>query len=108
MTFKLSHVAIAAGLLAAASVAFADPVSPNVAPSNYASGPGVTDIFMSGSSAVDLALTKFLANSWLPHTLHAYRTDAGGKTYYLWTCETNNTAPNFVLPTGNTKIAIHK
>ena len=104
MNFKLS--AIAATLAASASVAFANPVSPNVDPSNYTSG--TTDIFLSGSSAVDLALTKFIANSCLPSTLDTYRTDAGGKTYYLWTCETNNTAPNFVLSSGHTKIAIHK
>ena len=105
MNFKLSTI-VAATLAAAASVAFADPVSPNVAPSNYTTG--TTDIFLSGSSAVDLALTKFIANSCLASTLDTYRTDAGGKTYYLWTCETNNTAPNFVLSTGHTKIAIHK
>ena len=105
MNFKLSTI-VAATLAAAASVAFADPVSPNVAPSNYTTG--TTDIFLSGSSAVDLALTKFIANSCLASTLDTYRTDAGGKTYYLWTCETNNTAPNFALSSGHTKIAIHK
>jgi ABC-type phosphate transport system substrate-binding protein len=105
MNFKLSTI-VAATLAAAASVAFADPTSPNVAPANYTTD--TTDIFLSGSSAVDLALTKFIANSCLPNTLDTYRTDAGGKTYYLWTCETNNTAPNFVLSTGHTKIAIHK
>ncbi len=108
MTFKLSHIAIAAGLVAAASVAFADPVNPNITPATYTSGAGVTDIFLSGSSAVDLALTKFIANSCSANTLDTYRTDAAGKTYYLWTCETNNAAPNFVLSSGNTKIAIHK
>ena len=107
MTFKLSLV-VAAGLVASASVAFADPVNPFFAPSTYASGPGVTDIYLSGSSAVDLALTKFIANSCNASTLDTYRTDAGGKSYYLWTCQTNNTAPNFVLASGNTKIAIHK
>ena len=108
MTFKLSRIVAAAGLAAAASVALADPVNPNVAPATYTSGAGVTDIFLSGSSAVDLALTKFIANSCNANTLDTYRTDAGGRTYYLWTCETNNTAPNFVLSSGNTKIAIHK
>jgi len=106
MTFKLSHVATAAAAAVIASSAVAGPTSPNVDPAQYLTG--TTDIYLAGSSAVDLALTKFIANSCQASTLDTYRTDSGGKTYYLWTCETNNTAPNFVLPSGNTKIAIHK
>jgi ABC-type phosphate transport system substrate-binding protein len=106
VNFQLSRIAAAAGMIVAASAAVANPQSPNVDPSNYTSG--TTDVYLAGSSAVDLALTKFIANSCLPSTLDTYRTDAGGRTYYLWTCETNNTAPNFVLASGNTKIAIHK
>ena len=106
MTFKLSHIAAAVTLAALASAALADPTSPNRAPGNYTTG--TTDIYLSGSSAVDLALEKFIANSCNANSLDAYRTDAGGRTYYLWTCETNNVAPNFVLASANTKIAIHK
>jgi len=106
MTFKLSHVAAAAAVAFIASSAFANPNTPNIDPSQYTSG--TTDVYLAGSSAVDLAVEKFIANSCLPSTLDAYRTDAGGKTYYLWTCETNNSAPNFVLSSANTKIAIHK
>jgi len=106
MNFKLSHVAAAAGLAVIAGAALANPLTPNVDPSLYTSG--TTDIYLAGSSAVDLALTKFIANSCNPSTLDTYRTDAGGRTYYLWTCETNNSGSNFVLTSGNTKIAIHK
>ena len=102
MTFKLSLVA--AALAVTGSAAFANPVSPFVAPSAYTAG--TTDIYLSGSSAVDLALTKFIANTCIANTLDTYRTDAGGKTYYLWTCSTAVGA-NFGLAS-NTKIAIHK
>jgi ABC-type phosphate transport system substrate-binding protein len=106
MNFKLSHIAAASAVAFVASSAVAGPISPNVDPAQYTTG--TTDIYLAGSSAVDLALTKFIANSCNPSTLDTYRTDSGGKTYYLWTCQTNNTAPSFVLPSGNTKIAIHK
>ena len=105
MKLQLNHIASAIGMLAVASAALADPTTPNRAPANYTSG--TTDVFLAGSSAVDLALTKFIANTCVAGSLDTYRTDAGGKTYYLWTCET---APgsNFSLASGNTKIAIHK
>ncbi len=110
MTFKLSHIAAATVAAVIASSALADPQTPNRPLANYVSGAGVTDVYIAGSSAVDLALTKFIANSCNANTLDTYRTDAGGKTYYLWTCETSNVAANgnFVLSSGNTKIAIHK
>ena len=112
MTFKLSHIATAAAVALIATSAIADPVSPFHPVSDYAGGTanGVTDIYLAGSSAVDLALTKFIANSCNPNSLDTYRTDAAGKTYYLWTCQTSNNAANgnFVLSSGNTKIAIHK
>jgi len=106
MQLKLSRVSAAAGLALVATAALANPTGPFNPPGNYTSG--TTDIYLAGSSAVDLALTKFIANSCLPGSLDTYRTDAGGKTYWLWTCTTNNVAPNWVLASGNTKIAIHK
>ena len=107
MNFKLSHIATAAVLAVASVAAIANPISPNVDPSVYTPA-DTTDIYIAGSSAVDLALTKFIANSCNASTLDTYRTDAGGKTYYLWTCETNGTGSNFHLASGNSKIAIHK
>ncbi len=103
MTFKLSRIVVAAGVAFVATAALADPQGPFVAPSAYTSG--TTDIYLAGSSAVDLALTKFIANTCAANTLDTYRTDAGGKTYYLWTCTAGS---GFPLTSGNTKIAIHK
>ena len=60
MHLKLSHVAAAVGLAFVANVALADPVTPFRAPANYTTG--TTDIYLAGSSAVDLALEKFIAN----------------------------------------------
>ncbi len=102
MKFALKQIASAAALVAVSSAAFA--VSPNIAVSNYSSG--TTDIYLSGSSAVDLALEKFIANTCVANTLDSYRSDAVGKTYYLWTCSSASGA-NFGLAS-NTKIAIHK
>ncbi len=103
MTFKLSHIATAAGLAVVAASALANPTSPNRDPNQYSSG--TTDVYLAGSSAVDLALTKFIANTCNAASLDTYRTDAGGKTYYLWTCETTGSTGFGVA---NTKIAIHK
>ena len=105
MTFKLSHIALAVGLGCVASAVLANPTTPNRNPANYTSG--TSDVYVAGSSAVDLALTKFIANTCAAGTLDTYRSDAGGRTFYLWTCETAAGA-NFNLTSGNTKIAIHK
>ena len=105
MKFHFTRIAMAVGALAATTSAFADPTTPNRPPANYSAG--TTDVFLAGSSAVDLALTKFIANTCVAGSLDTYRTDAGGKTYYLWTCETA-AGSNFGLSSGNTKIAIHK
>jgi len=104
VTFKLSLIVAAAGLVIGSS-AIAAPTGSAVPLSNYTSG--TTDIYVAGSSAVDLALTKFIANTCVAGSLDTYRADAGGKTYYLWTCSTA-AGSNFGLTSGNTKIAIHK
>ncbi|MEO5688085.1 MAG: hypothetical protein ABIR54_12025 [Burkholderiaceae bacterium] len=101
MNFKLS--CIAAALCVVGSAAMATPLSPNAPLSDYTTG--TTDIYIAGSSAVDLALTKFIANTCAPNTLDTYRTDAGGKTYYLWTCAAGASSS---WGTANSKIAIHK
>ena len=107
MTYALSKIAMAAGLAAIASSAVADPSGVNRPLSNYNSG--TTDVYLAGSSAVDLALTKFIANACDSGSLDTYRTDANGKTYYLWTCESTAAGGGtFGLTSGNTKIAIHK
>jgi hypothetical protein len=108
MKLHLTQIALAASLAAAMGAAFADPSGANVPVSTYTPGPGVTDLYLAGSSAVDLALTKFIANSCLPGTLDTYRSDAGGKTYYLWTCEVNGSQSSIALASGNTLLAIHK
>ena len=106
MKFALSNVAVATGLVLLASSALADPTGTNRPLSNY-SGADTTNVYLAGSSAVDLALTKFFAKACDANTLDVYRSDAGVKTYYLWTCET--TSPTgFALASGHTKIAIHK
>jgi len=104
MKFALSHIAAAAGLAVIASSSFATPTGVNRPISNYTTG--TTDVYLAGSSAVDLALTKFFDKACDPGTLDAYRSDAGVKTYYLWTCE-SSTANGFGLAS-NSKIAIHK
>ena len=100
MKFALKQIASAAALVAVSSAAFA--VSPTHPVSDYSTG--TTDIYLAGSSAVDLALEKFIANACVDNSLDSYRSDAAGKTYYLWTCTTDATHFN----TTNTKIAIHK
>jgi ABC-type phosphate transport system substrate-binding protein len=105
MKFALSHIAAAAGLAVIATSALANPTGVNRPLSNYTSG--TTDVYLAGSSAVDLALTKLFDKACDAGTLDTYRSDAGVKTYYLWTCETT-TASGFGLASGNTKIAIHK
>ena len=95
MKFTSSRLAVAATLALTASSSFA-------ALSDYTPGPGVTDIYLAGSSAVDLALTKFIAQACTPGTLNVYRSDAGVKTYYLWTCQSGS------FGTANSKLAIHK
>ncbi len=104
MNFKLSRITALVGLAFVATASFADPQSPNRAPANYTTG--TSDIYLAGSSAIDLALTKFIANTCAAGSLDTYRTDAGGRTYYLWTCESAPSA-NFKLGS-NTRIAIHK
>jgi len=104
VNFKLSRITALVGLAFVASSSFADPQSPNRPPANYTTG--TSDIYLAGSSAIDLALTKFIANTCATGSLDTYRTDAGGRTYYLWTCESANGA-NFKLGS-NTRIAIHK
>jgi len=106
MKFALSHIAAATGLALVATSALADPSGTNRPLSNYA-GADTTNVYLAGSSAVDLALTKFFAKSCDAGTLDTYRSDAGVKTYYLWTCETT-TGNGFGLASGHTKIAIHK
>jgi ABC-type phosphate transport system substrate-binding protein len=106
MKFALSNVAVATGLVLLASSALADPTGVNRPLSNY-SGADTTNVYLAGSSAVDLALTKFFAKACDTNTLDTYRSDAGVKTYYLWTCETT-TSNGFGLASGHTKIAIHK
>ena len=103
MNFKLSRIVFATGMAFAATAALADPTGGFNPPSTYSTG--TSDIYVAGSSAVDLALTKFIANTCVANTLDTYRTDAGGKTYYLWTC---TAGAGFPLSSGNTKIAIHK
>jgi hypothetical protein len=108
MKFNLTQIAAAAALLGVSSIACAtaNPITQPANPiSNYSTG--TTDIYLAGSSAVDLALEKFIANSCVDNSLDSYRSDAGGKTYYLWTCETDGLGQHF---TGfaNSKIAIHK
>ncbi|MEP6502328.1 MAG: substrate-binding domain-containing protein [Betaproteobacteria bacterium] len=105
MKFALSHIAAAAGLAVVATSALAAPTGVSRPLSNYTSG--TTDVYLAGSSAVDLALTKLFDKACDPGTLDTYRSDAGVKTYYLWTCE-STTANGFGLASGNTKIAIHK
>lgn len=105
MKFALSHITVAVGLAVVASSSFADPSGTNRPLSNYTTG--TTDVYLAGSSAVDLALTKFFAKSCDTNTLDTYRSDAGVKTYYLWTCESTSAA-GFGLASGHTKIAIHK
>ena len=106
MKFALSHIAAATGLALIASSALADPSGTNRPLSNYA-GADTTNVYLAGSSAVDLALTKFFAKACDAGTLDTYRSDTGVKSYYLWTCETT-TANGFGLASGNTKIAVHK
>jgi hypothetical protein len=102
---KLGHSRIVAGALSAVAFgALAVPVGPNVPPAEYGFPNSLTEVFLSGSPSVDLALTKILAQICDAETLDTYRTDAGGKTYYLWTCEMTH----FGFSSGQTKIAIHK
>ena len=102
---------VACGLALAAATAMADPISPNTPIANFVNTTpntnGVTDIYLAGSSAIDLALTKFIAVNCDANTLDSYRTDTGGKTYYLWTC-TTSASSGFNPTSGNTKFAIHK
>jgi len=105
MKFAKSRLALAAGLALTAPLALANPSGVNRPISNYTSG--TTDVYLAGSSAVDLALTRFFADACDAGTLDTYRSDAGVITYYLWTCETTTTN-GFQLGSGNTKIAIHK
>jgi ABC-type phosphate transport system substrate-binding protein len=105
MKFALSHIACAAGLAVIATSSFATPSGVNRPIANYTSN--TTDVYLAGSSAVDVALTKFFDKACDAGTLDTYRSDAGVKTYYLWTCETT-TASGFALASGHTKIAIHK
>jgi len=105
MKFALSHIACAAGLAVVASTSFAAPTGVNKPLSNYTSN--TTDVYLAGSSAVDVALTKFFDKACDAGTLDTYRSDAGVKSYYLWTCESTS-ADGFALASGRTKIAIHK
>jgi hypothetical protein len=104
MKFALKQIASAAALVAVSSAAFA--VTSNYPVSDYSTG--TTDIYLAGSSAVDLALEKWIANNCSDNSLDSYRSDAAGKTYYLWTCKTDNASPHYILGSGNSKIAIHK
>jgi ABC-type phosphate transport system substrate-binding protein len=103
MRFNLHKVAVAATLAAAGASAFAASNKPIT---NY--NTTTTDIYLTGSSAVDAALVKFIANACDTNTMDAYRSDVGTRTHYLWTCESagGTSGGTFGLPT--TKIAIHK
>jgi hypothetical protein len=103
MRFQAHHIAAAAALVLAATAVNA---APNRALANYTTG--TADVYMAGSSAVDLALVKFVANACNPNTVDVYRSDAGVRTYYLITCETDVAGGGFALPSGATKLAIHK
>jgi hypothetical protein len=105
MQFAKTRIALAAGVALAAPLALANPSGVNRPIANYTSG--TTDVYLAGSSAVDLALTRFFAEACDASTLDTYRSDAGVITYYLWTCE-SSTTNGFQLGSGNTKIAIHK
>jgi hypothetical protein len=103
MRFQAHQIAAAAALVLAATAVHA---APNRTLTNYSSG--TADVYMAGSSAVDLALVKFVANACNPNTVDVYRSDAGVRTYYLITCETDVAGGGFALPSGATKLAIHK
>ncbi|MEY8688791.1 MAG: hypothetical protein AB9M53_02770 [Leptothrix sp. (in: b-proteobacteria)] len=103
MQFTATRIAAAAAL---ALVATASVAAPNRPLTNYTTG--TADVYMAGSSAVDLALVKFVANACNPNTVDVYRSDAGVRTSYLMTCETDAANGGFALPSGATKLAIHK
>ena len=111
MKFKLTQVACAAGLCAIASSAMATPTGFYNDPANYAGGTAnnVYDVYLAGSSAVDPALTKLIAQRCDANSLDVYRNDVGGKTYYLWTCTSDATGGKFAFNGSNAvKVAIHK
>jgi ABC-type phosphate transport system substrate-binding protein len=106
MKLKLSNISAAIGLLAVAGSAFAVPGTGTAKTdiSNFTTG--TADIYLAGSSAVDLALVKFIANSCDTSTMDSYQVLTGGKTYYLWTCYASGASPFAGM--SSSKIAIHK
>jgi ABC-type phosphate transport system substrate-binding protein len=83
------------------SAAMAEPTGWYNNPANYTPAT-TTDVFLAGSSAVDLGLTKFIAaHLCKANSLDAYRTDSGSTTEYLFLCTSSVTGTL-------TNLAIHK
>jgi ABC-type phosphate transport system substrate-binding protein len=100
MRFNLTQVASAAAI---AVVGVSAHAGANIDPSLY----GTPNLYLTGSSAVDPTLTKFIANASTSATLDVYRSDIGTRTYFLWTASNPGTAAGGFAFAG-TQLAISK